>query len=99
MVDVPYCNVEIARPEAKPQSSGGIAPIPSGTSWQQAISIINNNFNKLIKGNYVEDKSARQTQVVRIYDPSNKSSFVDVRQITSAKWVNTTTGQTIVWSR
>lgn len=99
MTTVPYCNVEVATPIAKPASPQGIVSIPASSSLSQVINYLNQNFSKLIKGNYTEDKSARQTQIVRIYDPSNHSSFVDVKQVTAVTWVNSTTGQKIVWQR
>lgn len=99
MANAPFCNVEIARPPGKPQSPTGLTPIPANASLQQAIRIINNNFNQLIKGNFVENRAARQVTLTRIFDPADHNVFVDVRQITGVFFVNPLTGQTIVWQR
>lgn len=99
MTTTPYCNVEVATPSAKPGSPKGFQTIPAGASLTQITNIINNNFKNLISGAYVEDKSLRTANIVRIFDPADHSSFVDVNQITRAIWVNTTTGQRIVWAR
>lgn len=97
MVDAPYCNVEVATPPGKPQSPTGIRPIPPGTSPNAAWTIINNNFNQMIKGNFTEIN--RQVTLTRIYDPSDHNVWVDVRQITGVQFGNRLTGQTITWSR
>lgn len=99
MASAPYCNVEVATPNAKPGSPKGFQTIPANASLQQITNIVNNNFKNLISGSYTEDKSQRTAGIVRIFDPNDSSSYVDVRQITRAVWVNSTTGQTIVWQR
>lgn len=99
MANAPYCNVTVATPPAKPASPKGIQPIPPNATQQQMVNIINNNFNQLIKGDYIENKAARQTQIVRIFDPADHTSFVDVRQIVSVQFVNNLTGQVINWRR
>lgn len=99
MATAPFCNVEVALPPGKPASPKGFVTIPPNVTQSQMITMINNNFNQLIKGNYVENRNARQTQIVRIFDPQNSGSFVDVRQIVAVQFVNTTTGQVINWGR
>lgn len=99
MANAPYCNVTVATPPGKPVSSKGLQQIPPTATQQQAYQIINNNFSQLIKGNYTENKSARQTQIVRIFDPSDSSVYVDVSQIVNVQFVNQTTGQVINWRR
>lgn len=97
MADAPYCNVDIASPKADPHKVGGLQLIPKGATLQQAITIINNNFNNIMKGNFVEDRTKRQTILTRIFDPADGSVYVDVRQIVGTVWVNGTTGQTVTW--
>lgn len=93
----PFCNVSVATPKADPQKPLGLQQIPRGATNQQIINITNNNFNQLIKGNFNENRNARQTIVTRIFDPQDPNTFVDVRQITSLEFVNPLTGQTITW--
>lgn len=97
MASAPFCNVEIAKPQGKPQSPVGIRPIPPGTPLPQALTIINNNFNQLIKGNFTEIH--RASTITRIFDPQDSSVYVDVRQITGVQFANPLTGQTITWQR
>lgn len=99
MATVPYCNVTVATPPARPRSPRGIQTIPPSANLQQIINTVNYNFNQLIKGNYVENRPARQTQIVRIFDPSDRNVWVDVRQITAVQFVNELTGQVINWRR
>lgn len=99
MANAPFCNVEIAKPTATPHSPKGLQPIPPNATLQQVIHIVNNNFNQLIKGNYTEDRAARQSVITRIYDPADHSVYVDVRQITGVLFVNPLTGQTVTWRR
>ena len=77
----------------------GLDTTPPVVTSQQIINITNNNFNQLIKGNYVEDKALRQTVVTRIFDPQDPNTFVDVRQITALTFVNSLTGQRITWGQ
>lgn len=99
MATAPYCNVDVATPKATPSSPKGIQHIPPNASVQQITNIVNNNFQQLVKGNYTENRSARQTQIVRIYDPADHNSYVDVRQVVAVQFVNNTTGQLINWKR
>lgn len=99
MANAPYCNVKIATPAAKPASPKGIQSIPASATQQQMVNIINNNFQNLLLGNYVENRAARQTQIVRVFDPNDSSSYVDVRQVVAVQFVNQTTGQVINWKR
>lgn len=98
MATAPYCNVDIATPLAKPNSPKGVVSIPQTASLQQVINITNNNFQRL-SGNYVENRAARRVQIVRIFDPADHSSYVDVRQIVGVQWVNQGTGQVLNWVR
>ena len=93
----PYCNVAIATPPADPAKPKPIQMIPPGSSIQNAIHIINNNFINLVKGNFHEDRTLRQTVITRIFDSADPSVFVDVKQITGSTWVNGITGQTLTW--
>ena len=99
MATAPYCNVTVAEPPGKPASPKGLAPIPPNATLPQIINIVNNNFNQLIKGNFVEFRPARQSVITRIYDPADRNTFVDVRNITQVIFVNTLTGQTVTWKR
>lgn len=99
MTVAPYCNVDVATPDGKPASPKGIQTIPPNATQQQIINIVNNNFHRMATGNYVENRAARRTQIVRIYDPADRTSFVDVSQVVAAQWVNQTTGQVINWKR
>lgn len=99
MATAPYCNVTVATPPAHPGSPKGIQHVPPNATLQQITNIVNNNFQQLIKGNYTENRSARQVQIVRIYDPADHSSYVDVRQVVAVQFVNNTTGQLINWKR
>lgn len=99
MASAPFCNVEIAKPAGKPQSPVGIRPIPPGTKPDAAWTIINNNFNQLLKGNFTENRALRQTTITRVYDPRDTSIFLTVRQVTGVVWSNSLTGQTISWNR
>lgn len=93
----PFCNVSIANPKADPQKPLGLQQIPRGANNNTITNIVNNNFNQLIKGNFFENKALRQTVITRIFDPSDSSVFVDVRQITALHFVNNITGQVITW--
>lgn len=99
MATAPFCNVTVAKPEGKPVSPKGIQHIPPNATIQQITNIVNNNFQQLIKGNYVENRAARQVQIVRIFDPADHTSFVDVRQVVAVEFLNSTTGQVIRWKR
>lgn len=99
MSTAPYCNVTVATPKGKPVSPKGIQHIPPNATNQQITNIVNNNFQTLSRGNYVENRSARRAEVVRIFDPADHNSFVDVRQIVAVQFVNSTTGQVIDWER
>lgn len=91
MANAPVCNVSISPQPGNPQSPKSIAP---NATLPQVIQILN---NVLFKGNFVEDKSKRQTTTVRIFDPDDHSIYVDVQQITALTLVNNQTGQTIHW--
>lgn len=95
----PFCNIAIATPPADPKAPLGLQQIPKGANLQQITNIVNNNFNQLAKGNYVENRRLRQTTITRIFDPSNHATFVDVKQITALTFVNPITGQHITWSQ
>lgn len=99
MATAPYCNVEVATPNANPGSPKGIARIPPGANLQQVINIINNNFQHVQLGQYVENKAARRSKIVRIFDPADHNVYVDVNQIVGVQFVNSTTGQIINWAR
>lgn len=95
----PYCNVTIAQPPADPSSAKGLQRIPPGATIHQITNIVNQNFFNLVRGNFNENRGARQTVLTRIYDPSDHNVYVDVRQITGLQFINSFTGQTINWSR
>lgn len=95
----PVCNVSISTPVADPKKPLGLQQIPRGSSNQQIINIVNNNFNQLIKGNFQENRTLRRSVVTRIFDPSDNTAFVDVEQITHIQFLNPLTGQTITWSQ
>jgi hypothetical protein len=38
-----------------------------------------------------------QTKVVRVYNPDDNTQWVDVKQVTSVTWQNSTTGQSITY--
>lgn len=99
MASASYCNVSIATPAADPQKPIGLTPIPSNSSLQNAIRIINNNFVTLSKGNFRENRAARQTTITRVFDPAGTGAFVDVRQITAMEFINPFTGQLITWQQ
>lgn len=100
MADAPFCNIEVPRKTPRPTSPAGLQTIPpNSTTLPQAIHIINNNFNQLIKGNYVEARGERRSVITRIFDPTDSSVWVDVRQITHVLFVNHLTGQTVTWDR
>lgn len=40
-----------------------------------------------------------QTKVVRVYNPDDDTQWVDVRQVTSVTWKNSTTGQSITYNQ
>ena len=97
MANAPYCNITIATPAANPGSPVGLQHIPQNSTLQQMINYVNNNFNLLARGNFVENRAMRQTTITRIYDPSNPANYVDVRQITGLQFVNAATGQLLGW--
>lgn len=99
MATTNYCNVDIANPVANPKAPKGIQTIPAGATQQQMIQIINNNFQNLVRGNFVEDKARRVTKITRFFDPDNDSNYIDVRETVGSIWVNNITGQTVTWRR
>lgn len=99
MTAVPYCNVPIAEPPGDPTSPTGFQLIPNSASLSQIISMINNNFSLLQKGNFAEDRSRRVSQIVTLRDPNNPNVSVDVEIINQTYFRNPATGQSIVWKR
>lgn len=51
------------------------------------------------QGKYSEVPGARKTQKVRVYNPNDKSQFVDVEQIVGLTMRDNKTGETWTWSR
>ena len=97
MATAPFCEVTVVSPGADPTKSSGLKVIPKGANSDQITNIVNYNFKQLLKGNFVEQ--SRTTQTVRVFDPSDKSVYVDVHQITGIVFINKDTNQTIVWKQ
>lgn len=55
--------------------------------------------NASAKGTWTENRQARVTEKVKIYDPSDNTRFVEVDRVNALQMVNKATGQTWVWSR
>lgn len=49
--------------------------------------------------NFSEDKSKRTTIITRVFNPTDKTQFVDVKQITGLTFHNPVTKQTITWKQ
>lgn len=96
MAQAPVCNIELAAPPGAPKIPG-LSPLPQNASNSQIINTINRVINVMTKGNFVEKPGSRQSTITRIFDPADKSVYVDVRQITALTFVNASTGQTISW--
>lgn len=58
-----------------------------------------NGQNNNAKGQWTENKQARVTEKVKIYNPSDTSQFVEVDRVNALQFVNKDTGQTWVWNR
>lgn len=99
MASTPYCNVTVARPPGDPNQNNGFQRVPSNATPEQMAQIINNNFALLAKGNFIENRSKRVTQVVTITDPSNPAFGVQIEVVNAVTFTNATTGQTVVWKR
>lgn len=99
MTTVPYCNVAVAQPIGDPIPGTGIQRIPAGSTLEQMMQIINNNFALLMKGNFTEDRSRRVSQFVTITDAQNPTVKIDVEVVNSVTFRNPHTGQTVVWKR
>jgi hypothetical protein len=52
-----------------------------------------------VQANFQENKSKRVVQTVRVYNPNDKTQFVDVKQITGLTFENRLTKQTITWAQ
>lgn len=96
---IPYCNVPIAQPIGDPTPGIGFQRIPAGSTIDQMMQIINNNFALLMKGNFTEDRTRRVSQFVTITDAQNPTVKIDVEVINAVTFRNTQTGQTVVWKR
>ena len=94
-----YCNVKLAQEKATPAKATTFQRLSAGATTQQIINTVNYNFNLLSKGNYVENRGDRTTEIVRIYNPDDSSQYVDVKQITGLNFVNPYTGQTLTFRR
>lgn len=46
-----------------------------------------------------EQVSKRTTEMVRVFNPQDKSQFVDVEQINHLQFQDASSGQTLVWDR
>lgn len=57
------------------------------------------NGQNAAKGQWAENKQARITEKVKIYDPNDSTQFVEVDRVNAIQMVNKDTGQTWVWSR
>jgi hypothetical protein len=99
MANAPFCNVSIANPPGAPAKPVGLKMLPPGASLQTVINTLNNNFQLLQKGNFVENRAARRFTITRIFDTANPQNFVDVKQITAIQLVNPATGQLITWQQ
>lgn len=96
----PVCNVQgvVKLPD---QALAKFQPIPKATdlpSALKAIQAITNNFYTLARaGNFIENRSLRTYQTVRVFNPEDTSQWVDVLQITGLTFVDPVTGRTLVW--
>ncbi len=98
-MSAPFCNVDIATPGGDPRSPQGAAKIPPNAPYDQLINFINNNFALLSKGNFVEDRTKRVTEIQRIYDSAGNGAYMDFAVIKTLHLTNPLTGQTVVWKR
>lgn len=99
MPNAPACNVFVSTPAGKPTRPVGPQRVPPGTSLDQIINMINNNFSVLGSGNFSEVRSKRVTETVRIHDSSGSGAFIDFAVVKAVTLRNPETGQTVVWKR
>lgn len=126
----PFCNVEVAKVpgnpgDAKRRGAGAgtaVKNIPAGATLQQAIRIMNENFQQIINnfgpsfptpanpnpfnqnqnvspGKQDWNEVTRKVAVVRVFNESDRTQFVDVEQINGLTMKNKKTGETWVWTR
>lgn len=99
MTTTPFCNATVATPPGDPKSPKGTSRLPSNATLTQLINMINNNFQLLSKGNFVEDRTQRVTEIQRIYDSAGGGAYMDIAVIKTLHLTNPLTGQTVVWKR
>lgn len=108
----PVCQVPKSTPQVQPDTRT-YPNIPIAHDLQSALSAIdamrrilqmllnmqtaNNKATKPKVGSFAE--ISRKTEVVRIYNPSDHTQYVDVEHITELTMGDKTTGQSWTWRR
>ena len=97
----PTCPIVRSQPvPGQPATRPGAIPpavdLPSAIRAINQLININNYFEPVPLPNWVED--SRTTQVVRVYNPNDKSQWVDVERINNLTFVDQDTGGVWQWS-
>jgi hypothetical protein len=112
MSTAPVCNINQQPPGAEPQTPRLPAipvakDLPSAlaaiNALRQSMQIITNQLGKqgAAKQQPVlrELVSKRTTEKVRVFNPDDKSQFVDVEQINHLEFADASSGQKLLWDR
>jgi hypothetical protein len=111
MSNAPICYINPPAPSAEPIAPT-LPAIPVATDLASVISAVNvirqilqaiTNQNigsgQRLTSDFHEVVNKRIVKKVRVFNPQNKSQFVDVKQITGLTFANKLTGQQIDWSQ